>query len=81
MPVVEPLEPPPGVCWGVIARVVLRQRASGQKIVEVMMMMVACGYPIEFALSQLTIAPVHPVCLSNEDHSSGHEYPRRDVVM
>jgi hypothetical protein len=64
----------------VIARVVLRQRASGQKIVEVMMMMVACGYRIEFALSQLTIAHVYPV----EDHFSGQAStpaPRRRNVI
>ena len=85
MPVVEPLEPPPGVCWGVIARVRLRQRADGPQPYDVpivVVMMMACGYPIEFALSQLTIAHVHPVCLSMKIISQAKRVPpRRDVVM
>ena len=59
-----------------IARVVLRQRASGQKIVEVMMMMVACGYRIEFALSQLTIAHVPPACLALKIIPQAKRVPR-----
>jgi hypothetical protein len=73
--------------------VVLRQRADGHVRVDdghdqrfavpiVVVMMMACGYPIEFALSQLTIAHVHPVCLSMKIIPQAKRVPpRRDVVM
>jgi hypothetical protein len=72
----------------VIARVLLRHRGDGPQqydlpIVVMMMMMMACGYPIEFALSQLTIAHVHPVCLSMKIIPRPSEYPaprRRNVI-
>jgi hypothetical protein len=56
------------------------QRFAVPIAVVMMMMMMACGYPIEFALSQLTIAHVHPVCLSMKI-SGQASTPRRDVVM
>jgi hypothetical protein len=68
----------------VIARVLLRQRADGPQPYDlpIVVMMMACGYPIEFALSQLTIAHVHPVCLSMKIISQAKRVPpRRDVVM
>ena len=48
----------------------LRRRGLGHGHVQrfavpiVVVIIMACGYPIEFALSQLTIAHVPPVCLA-----------------
>jgi hypothetical protein len=36
----------------------------------------ACGYRIEFALSQLTIAHVHPVCLALKIIPQAKRVPR-----